>query len=86
MDGCIVYTGIRLLLLLICPFILIFVSLQSSIIQYFLQTFFMNCETSKLKRSIHVSNGWMYRVDQNQIAAVYLSFYFFLLLFPIFKH
>ena len=71
---CIVYTGIRLLLL-IHPFFLHFVSLQFSDIKFFRHTFISGTvRPGRLKLGTHVDSGWMYGVYQNQAAAAYSFF------------
>ena len=76
-GGCIVYTRIRLLLL-IHPFILSFSNIQT--LKIFVTLFSGTVRPRRLKLGAHVDNGWMYRVYQNQAAAAYLSLYFFVFL------
>ena len=86
-GGCMVYTRIRLLLLLIRPIIFYFFFLQYSSIKIFVTLFSGTVRPRRLKLGAHVDNGWMYRVYQNQAAAAYLSLLFFHFSFtPIFKH
>ena len=82
-----VYTRIRLLMLLIRPIIFYFFFLQYSSIKIFVTLFSGTVRPRRLKLGAHVDNGWMYRVYQNQAAAAYLSLLFFHFSFtPIFKH
>ena len=79
MGGCIVYTGIRLLLH-ICPFISSFFFLSNfQTLKIFVIFFSGTVRPRRLKLGKHVDNGWMYRVYRNQ-AAAYLSLYFFIFL------
>ena len=64
LDGCMVYTRIRLLLL----------------IHSFVTLFSGTVRPRKLKLGAHMDNGWMYHVYQNQAAAAYLFLYFFIFL------
>ena len=91
-DGCILYTRIRLLLL-IHPFIFHFSF--STIFQTlkFLVTFSSGIlRPRRLKLGTHVDSGQMYRVYGNQAAAAYLFLYFFIFLslqyskIKIFRH
>ena len=77
MGGCIMFTGIRLLLL-IHPFISSFFFLS---ISQTLKIFFTLLSKTflKLKLGMQMNNGWTYDVYWNQ-AAAYLSFYFFIFL------
>ena len=60
--------------------------LQYSSIKIFITLFSGTVRPRRLKLSANVDNGWMCHVYQNQVAAAYLSFYFFTLLsLPIFK-
>ena len=73
---CIVYTGIRLLLL-IHPFISLFFFLSNFQTLQFSDTLFSgNVRPGRLKLGTHVDSGQMYRVYRNQAAAAYLSLYF----------
>ena len=77
---CILYTGIRLLL--ICPFIysLFFLSnFQTSNFSSH-SLFSGTMRPRRLKLGTHVASGQMYRVYQNQAAAAYWSPYFFIFL------
>ena len=77
---CIVYTGIRLQLL-IHPFISSFFFLFNYQTSKISVTFFSGTIRSRrLKFSTHVDSGQMYHVYQNQAAAAYLSLYFFIFL------
>ena len=58
----------------------IFLSLQFSNIKNFVTHFSGTVRPRKLKLDAHVDNGWMYRVYRNQVAAAYLSLYFFIFL------
>ena len=74
---CIVYTGIRLLLL-IHPFISSFFFLSSFQTLLFVITLFSGTVRSRrLKLSIHVNSGQMYSVYLDQVAAAYSSLFFF---------
>ena len=77
MGRCIVYTGIRLLLL-ICPFISSFFFLSNfQTLKFFVTLFSRTVGPKRLKLGTHVDSGQMYRVYQNQAAAAYSSLYFF---------
>ena len=68
---CIVYTGIRLLLL-IRPFISSFFFLSFfQTLQFFITLFSGTVKPRKLKLDIHVNSRRLYRVYQNQAAAAY---------------
>ena len=85
MGGCIVYTGIRQLLH-ICPFIFSFFFLSNfQILKFFVTLLSGTVRSRRLKLGTHVDSGWMYRVNQNQAAAAYLSVYFFFLQFSNIK-
>ena len=75
-GGCMVYTRIRLLLL-ICPFIFSFSKIQ---ILKFSSHFSQELRPRRLKLGAHMDNGWMYGVYHNQVAAIYLFLYFFIFL------
>ena len=78
MGWCIVYIGIRLLLL-IHPFISSVFFLSNFQTLKFLSHFSQKLwGLSKLTLDTHVDKGWMYRVYRNHAAASYLSLYFFL--------
>ena len=80
MGGCIVYTKIRLLLL-ICPFISSFFLLSNfQTLKFFVTHFSGTMRPRRLKLGAHMDNGWMYSVYQNQAAAAYMSLYFFIFL------
>ena len=71
---CIVYTGIRLLLL-ICPFIFSFSFLSNfQTLKFFITLFSWTVRPRRLKIGTHVDSGQMYRVYRNQAAAAYSSF------------
>ena len=72
-----VYTRIRPLLL-IYPFIFYFSNIQ--ILKISVTLFWGTVRPRELKLGAHVDNGWMYHVYQNQMAAAYLSLYFFIFL------
>ena len=73
---CIVYTGIRLLLL-ICPFIFSFFFLSNyQTLKFFVTLFSRTVRPRRFKLGTHVDSGQMYRVYRNQAAAAYSSLYF----------
>ena len=75
-DSCVVYTEIRLLLL-IHPFSSSFFFLSNfQILNIFVAFFSGTVRPRKLKLVTHVKNGWMYHVYQNQTAAAYLFLHF----------
>ena len=76
-------TGFRLLLL-IRPFISLFLFLQFSTLKFLVTLFSGTVRPRKLKLGTHVDSGQMYHVYRNQ-AAAYLSLYFFFSLSPIFN-
>ena len=79
MGGCIVYTGI--MLLLIRPFIFSFFFLSSfQTLKIFVTLLSGTVRPRRLKLGTHVDNGQMYRVYRNQAAAAYSSLYFFIFL------
>ena len=74
---CIVYTGIRLLL--ICPFISSFFFLSNfQTLKFFVTLFSRTVRPRRLKLGTHVDSGQMYCVYWNQAAAAYWSPYFFI--------
>ena len=74
---CIVYTGIRLLLL-IYPFISSFFFLSNfQTLKFFVTLFSGTVRPRRLKLGTQVDSGQMYLVYRNQAAAAYLSLYFF---------
>ena len=74
---CIVYTGIRLLL--ICPFISSFFFLSNfQTLKFFVTLFSQTVRPRRLKLGTHVESGQMYHVYRNQTAAAYSSPYFFI--------
>ena len=79
MGRCIVYTGIRLLLL-IRSFISSFFFLSNfQILKFFVTLFSETVRPRRLKLATHVDSGQMYRVYRNQAAAAYLFLYFIFL-------
>ena len=84
MAGCIVYTGIRMLLL-ICPCIFSFFFLSNfQTLNIFVTLFSKTVRPRRLKLGTNVDNGWMYRVYRNQAARC--SLFIPLFFFPILKH
>ena len=74
---CIVFTGIRLLLL-ICRFISsVFFLSNFQTLKCFV-TLFSRIVRPRLKLGTHVDSGQMYRVYRNQTATAYSSLYFFI--------
>ena len=59
---------------------LYFFFLQYSSIKIFVTLFSGTVRPRRLKLGAHVDNGWMCHVYQNQVAAAYLSLYFFIFL------
>ena len=89
---CILYTGIRLLLL-VCPFISSFFFLSNyQTLKNFVTFFSGTVRARRLKLGTHVDSGQMYHVYRNQAAAAYMSLYFFIFLslqfsnIKIFRH
>ena len=83
----IVYTGIRLLLL-ICPFISsVFFLSNFQTFKFFVTLFAGTVRPRRLKLGTHIDSGQMYGVYRNKAAATYLSFYsvFFLSNFQTLK-
>ena len=77
---CIVYTGIRLLLL-IHSFISSFFFLSNfQTLKFFVTLFSETVRLRRLKLGTHVDSGQMYRVYRNQDTAAYSSLYFFIFL------
>ena len=75
---CIVYTGIRLLLL-IRPFISSFFFLSNfQTLTFFVTLCSGAVRPRRLKLGTHVDSGQMYRVNRNQAASGQPSFYFFI--------
>ena len=73
MGRCIVYTGIRLLLLIL-PFISSFFFLSNfQTLKIVVALFSGTVRSIKLKLDTHVDNGWMYRIYRNRAVASYLS-------------
>ena len=58
----------------------IFLSLQFSVLKFFLSLFTGTVRSRRLKLGTHVDSGQMYCVYQNQAAAAYSSLYFFIFL------
>ena len=58
----------------------IFLFLQNSNIKIFITLFSGTVRPRRLKLGAHMDNGLMYPVYQNQVAAAYLSLYFFIFL------
>ena len=77
LGGCIVYTAVRLLLL-ICPLFFFLSHVQK--LKMFFTLFSGTVRPRKFKLGTLVDNGWMYLVYQNQAAAAYLSLNFFIFL------
>ena len=76
MGRCIVFTGIRLLLL-IRPFISSLFFLSNFLtLEYFVTLFSGTVRPRKLKLGTPVDSGQMYRVYRNEAAVAYLSLYF----------
>ena len=76
MGGCIVYSAIRLLLL-ICIFLSSFFFLSNfQTLKIFFTLLSETVRPPKSRFGTHMSNGWVYRVYWNQAAAAYLSLYF----------
>ena len=76
MGRCIVYTGIRLLLL-ICPFFSSFFFLSKfQTLKFSVTLFSGTARPRRLKVGTHMYNWQMYRVYRNQAAAAYSSLYF----------
>ena len=83
---CIVYTRIRLLLL-IRPFISSFFFLSSfQTLKYFVTLSSGTMRPTRLKLGTHVDSGQMHRVYQKQTAAAYSSLYFFSFLSLLFSN
>ena len=79
MGRCILCTGIRLLL--IHPFISSFFFLSNfQSLKFFLTFLSGTVRSRRLKLGTYVDSGLLYRVYQNQVAASYLSLYFFIFL------
>ena len=77
---CVVYTGIRLLLL-IHPFISSFYFLSSfQTLTFFFTLFSGTVRPGRLKLGTHMDSGQMHRVYRNQSAADYSPLYFFIFL------
>ena len=79
-GGWIVYTGIRLLLL-IRPFLSSFFFLSNfQTLQIFVTLFSGTVRPRRLKLGAHVDNGWMYCVYRNQVLLLFHFVYFFIFL------
>ena len=82
---CILYTGIRLLLL-IHPFSSSFFFLSNfQTLKFFVTLFSRTVRPRRLKLGKHVDSGQMYRVYRNQAAAACSSFIYSFSFSPIFK-
>ena len=82
-GGCIVYTRIRLLLL-ICPFISsVFFLSNFQTLKFFIALFSGTVRPIKLTLDTHMDSGWMHHVYRNQAAASYFSL---ISLSPMFKN
>ena len=80
-----VYTGIRLLLL-VCPFISSFFFLSNfQTLTFFVTLFSRTVRPRRLKLGTHVDSGQMYRVYRNQAVDAYSSLYFFILFLSNFQ-
>ena len=85
-GGCIVYTGIRLLLIFVPLFFSFFFLSNFQTLKNFVTLFSGTVRPRRLKLCTHVDSGQLYRVYRNQTAAAYLSLYsFFFLQFLKFK-
>ena len=89
---CIVYTGVRLLVL-IRPFISSFFFLSNfQTLKFFVTLFSGTVRPRRMKHGTQVASGQMYCVYRNQAAEVYSSLYFFVFLslqfsnIKIFRH
>ena len=79
-DRCIVYTRIRLLLL-ICPFISSFFFLSNfQTLKFFVTLFSGTVRPRRLKHGTQEDSGQLYCVYRNQAAAAYLSLFLFIFL------
>ena len=86
MGICIVYTGIRLLLL-IRPFIPSFFFLSNfQTLKFFVTLLSGTVRPRRLKLGTYVDSGQMYRVYQNQAAAAYSFLYFLFLQYSNIKN
>ena len=89
MGSCIVYTGIRLLLLIHLIYFFIFLSLQFSNIKNFVPLFSGTMRPRRLKLGTHVDSGQMHGVYRNHAAALlirpFISSFFFLSNFQTLK-
>ena len=61
-------------------YFLIFLSLQFSILKFFITLFSGTVRPRRLKLGTHIDSGQMYHVYWNQSAAAYSSHYFFIFL------
>ena len=82
MGRCIVFTGIRLLLLIHDFISSVFLLSDFQTLKFFVTLFSGTVRPIKLTLDTHVDNGWMYHVYRNQAAASYLSL---ISLSPMFK-
>ena len=91
-GGCIVYSGIRLLLLIHPIYFFIFFLSNFQTLKFFVTFFSGTVRPRRLKLGTHVDSGQMYCVYRKQAAAAYSSLYFFLFLshqfsnIKIFRH
>ena len=80
MGRCIICTGIRLLLLFFPLYFFIFLSLQFSVLKFFVTLFSETMRPRRLKLGTHMGSGQMYHVYKNQASAAYSFLYFFIFL------
>ena len=87
MGRCIMFTGMRLLLL-ICPFISLYFFLSNfQTLKIFVTLFSGTVRLRRLEHGTHMDSGQMYCVYWNQAAAMYSSLYVSIFFFsPIFWH
>ena len=69
MGGCIMYTAIRLLLLIHSFISSVFFLSNFQTLKFFVTLFLETVRPIKLTLDTHMDNGWMYRVYRNQAAA-----------------
>ena len=77
MCGCIVYTGIMLLLIFVPLFFFIFFLSNFQTLKIFVTLFSGTVRPRSLKLGTHVDSGQTYRVYRNRAAAAYSSLYSF---------
>ena len=75
-GSCVLYTEIRMLLLIHSFSSSFFFHSSFQILNIFVAFFSGTVRPRRLKLVTHVNNGWMYYVYQNQTAAAYLFLYF----------